>query len=209
MVHVEVDWRTRLLGVITNPSIAYILMLVGIYGLLLEGYHPGAVLPGVTGAICLLLALYAFQLLPVNYVGLGLILLGVALMIAEALAPSFGVLGFGGAIAFVLGSVLLMDIDVPGYGIHLGVIGGIAVSAVALLGITLLLLWRSRQARGVTGDDLMAGQTAQVLETNGAEGWAEIGGERWHVRAAQPLRVGQRVRVTGRTGLRLDVEPIE
>jgi membrane-bound serine protease (ClpP class) len=206
---IDPDWRMRLLAVITNPTVAYVLMLIGIYGLLLEGYHPGAILPGVTGAICLLLALYAFQLLPVNYVGLGLILLGVALMIAEALAPSFGVLGFGGAIAFVLGSVLLMDIDVPGYGINLGVIGGIAVSAVALLGITLFLLWRSRHARGVTGDDLMVGQTARMLETNDAEGWAEIGGERWYVRAAQPLRVGQSVRVTGRVGLQLDVEAID
>lgn len=202
------DWRMQLLAVITNPTVAYVLMLIGIYGLLLEGYNPGAILPGVTGAICLLLALYAFQLLPVNYVGLGLILLGVALMIAEALAPSFGVLGFGGAAAFVLGSVLLMDIDVPGYGINLGVIGGIAVTAVALLGITLFLLWHSRHVRVVTGDDLMLGRTAQVLEVAGAEGWAEVNGERWHVRAAQPLRVGQSVRVRGRDGLRLDVEPI-
>lgn len=206
---IDPDWRMRLLAVITNPTVAYVLMLVGIYGLLLEGYNPGAVLPGVTGAICLLLALYAFQLLPVNYVGLGLILLGVALMIAEAMAPSFGVLGFGGGIAFVLGSVLLMDVDVPGYAVNLGVIVGVAVTAAALLGVTLYLLLRSRRTRVVTGDDLIVGRTAVVLEASGGgvDGWVEVGGERWRVRAPVPLHAGQRVRVKARDGLTLNVEP--
>lgn len=204
------DWRMRLLAVLTNPTVAYILMLIGIYGLLLEGYHPGAILPGVVGAICLLIALYAFQLLPVNYVGLGLILLGIALMVAEALAPSFGVLGFGGASAFVLGSVLLMDIDVPGYGINLGLIAGIALSATALLAVTLYLLWRSRRVPVTTGADSLLGQTVRALDAivGNQEGWAELGGERWRVRSQRPLRLGQRARVTGRDGLRLDVEPI-
>ena len=106
---VETDWRTQLLAVITNPNVAYLLMLVGVYGLLLEGYNPGAVLPGVVGAIALLLALYAFQVLSINYAGLGLIVLGIALMIAEAFAPSFGALGVGGVLAFVIGSIILMD----------------------------------------------------------------------------------------------------
>ncbi|MEQ1439802.1 nodulation protein NfeD [Fontimonas sp. SYSU GA230001] len=206
---IDPDWRMRLLAVITNPTVAYVLMLIGIYGLLLEGYHPGAILPGVTGAICLLLALYAFQLLPVNYVGLGLILLGVALMIAEALAPSFGVLGFGGGIAFVLGSVLLMDIDVPGYEINVGVISGIALTALALLAATLYLLWRARRARVVTGDERMVGQIVRVLEAADGEGWAEVAGERWRIQAATHLRAGQSVRVSARNGLILTVVPIE
>ena len=206
---IEPDWRMLLLGVITNPTLAYILMLVGIYGLLLEGYHPGAVLPGVTGAICLLLALYAFQVLPVNYVGLGLILLGVALMVAEALAPSFGVLGFGGITAFVLGSILLMDIDVPGYGVDLGLIAGIAVSAAALMGLTLFLLWRARRAPVVTGSDALVGQLAEALEAFESEGWAGVNGERWRIRSGRPLRAGERARVTRVDGLLLHTEPVE
>lgn len=202
-------WRIELLAVLTNPTVAYVLMLIGIYGLLLEGYNPGAILPGVAGAICLLLALYAFQLLPVNYVGLGLILLGIALMIAEATVPSFGVLGIGGVVAFVLGSVLLMDVDVPGYAVNRGVILGIAVSAASVLGATLYLLWRSRRARVVTGEGGMLGQRVEALEAIDREGWVDFNGERWRVVTARPLRPGQKARVTGRTGLRLEVEPLE
>ena len=125
---VETDWRTQLLAVITNPNVAYLLMLVGVYGLLLEGYNPGAVLPGVVGAIALLLALYAFQVLSMNYAGLGLIVLGIALMIAEAFAPSFGVLGVGGVLAFVIGSIILMDTEAPGFQIARPLIGGMALA---------------------------------------------------------------------------------
>ncbi|MES0873829.1 NfeD family protein [Sinimarinibacterium thermocellulolyticum] len=205
---IEADWRIRLLSVLTNPTVAYVLMLIGIYGLLLEGYSPGALVPGIVGAISLLLALYAFQMLPVNYVGLALILLGVALMVAEALAPSLGVLGIGGAVAFVFGSILLMDADVPGYAVNLGVIAGIAVSAVALLGITLFLLWRARRAPVVTGDGGFAGQHAVALEAFESEGWVEFAGERWRVRTTHPLTKGQRVRVIRRDGLWLEVEPV-
>lgn len=202
-------WRIELLAVLTNPTVAYVLMLIGIYGLLLEGYNPGAILPGVAGSICLLLALYAFQLLPVNYVGLGLVLLGIALMVAEATVPSFGVLGIGGAVAFVLGSVLLMDVDVPGYAVNRGVIIGIAMSAVGLFGATLFLLWRARHARVVTGEGGMLGHNVEALEAIDREGWADFNGERWLVHTARPLRAGQKARVTGRTGLRLEVEPLE
>jgi membrane-bound serine protease (ClpP class) len=205
---IEPDWRMQLLAVITNPTVAYILMLIGIYGLLLEGYHPGAIVPGVTGAICLLLAMYAFQVLPVNYVGLGLILLGIVLMIAEAFAPTFGALGFGGIIAFVLGSIMLMDIDVPGYGVNRGLIFGIASSAAALMAMTLFLLWRARHSPVVTGDNVLVGQTAEILEPLQGEGWARIAGERWRVRSTMPLQAGERVRVVKVSGLTLDVEPI-
>ena len=204
---IEPDWRMKFLGIITNPTVAYVLMMIGIYGLLLEGYHPGAILPGVVGAICLLLALYAFQMLPVNYVGLALILLGVVLMIAEALAPSFGALGVGGLIAFVFGSIMLMDIEVPGYGVNLGMIFGIASAGALIMGFTLYLLWRSRGAPVVTGDSTLIGHAVEIDEPIEKEGWAWVAGERWHVRTRAPLQPGDRPKVTGMDGLTLIVEP--
>ncbi len=203
----EPDWRSRLLGVITNPTIAYMLMLAGIYGLLLEGYSPGAVLPGVTGAICLLLALFAFQLLPVNYVGLALILLGVILLISETLVPSFGALGFGGITAFVIGSIMLMDTEVPGYGVNLGVIAGIAISAAGLLVLMLTLLYRSRHAPPSTGKAVAIGHTVVVTEFADGSGWAKLGGERWQIACAQFLAPGDRARVVRVQGLTLQVAP--
>lgn len=205
----EPDWRMRVLAVLTNPTIAYVLLLVGIYGLLLEGYHPGAILPGVVGGIALLLALYALQLLPVNYAGLALIVLGVALLVAETYATTFGALGFGGIIAFVLGSVLLLDTDVPGFGINLGVIFGIALCAALLLALMLFLIWRARHAPVVTGSNAMIGQTAEVLETLSGEGWALVLGERWRVRCAVHLRAGALARVTRIDGLLLTIEPLQ
>ena len=205
----EPDWRMKFLSIITNPTVAYVMLLIGIYGLLLEGYHPGAILPGVVGAICLLLALFAFQVLPVNYVGLALILLGVVLMIAEALAPSFGAMGVGGLVAFVFGSIMLMDIEVPGYGVNRGIILGIASSAAAIMGVTIYLVWRSRRAPVVTGGAAIVGQFVETLEFQDGEGWAMLGGERWRVRSARPLAVGQRARVIRMQNLVLDVEALD
>lgn len=122
VVEYEADWRNRLLSVITNPNVAYILLLIGIYGLIFEFANPGAIVPGTVGAISLLLGLYALQLLPINYAGMGLILLGVALMVGEAFEPSFGILGIGGAVAFLFGSIILIETDVPGFGIDLSII---------------------------------------------------------------------------------------
>lgn len=204
---IEPDWRMKFLAIITNPTVAYVLLLIGIYGLLLEGYHPGAILPGVTGAICLLLALFAFQVLPVNYVGLALILLGVVLMIAEAFAPSFGVMGIGGLVAFVFGSIMLMDIDVPGYGVNRGIVIGIAVSGAGLMGLTLYLLWRARQAPVVTGEQTLLGHAVEVLEPIETEGWGWVAGERWKIRTRTPLKPGDRPRVVSMDGLTLVVEP--
>lgn len=204
---IEPDWRMHFLAIITNPTVAYVMLLIGIYGLLLEGYHPGAVLPGVVGAICLLLALFAFQILPVNYAGLGLILLGVVLMIAEAFAPSFGALGVGGVVAFVFGSILLMDIDVPGYDVNRGIISGIAAGAAGILGTTLYLLWRARRMPVVTGDHTLLGHTVEVMEPIETEGWGWIAGERWRLRTRVPLRPGDRPKVTAMDGLTLIVEP--
>ena len=201
------DWRMKFLAIITNPTVAYIMLMIGIYGLLLEGYHPGAILPGVVGAICLLLALFAFQVLPVNYVGLALILLGVVLMIAEVFAPSFGALGVGGLVAFVFGSIMLMDIDVPGYGVNLGLIFGIAAGGGLVMALTLYLLWRARGAPVVTGDRTLLGHAVEISEPIEHEGWGFIAGERWRVRSAVPLRPGDRPTVTAMDGLTLIVEP--
>lgn len=207
--HYEPGWRYEFLSIITNPTIAYVLMMIGIYGLLLEGYSPGAILPGTIGAISLLLALYAFQLMPVNYVGLLLIVLGIVLMIAEALAPSFGVLGFGGVAAFILGSVLLMDTDVPGYGVNLGLIVGIAVVSVVILGVTLYMLFKSRRARIVTGEEgTIDGRIAVVSSFSGNEGWVRVNGELWRAQCGEPLAAGDQVRVLRHDGLRFVVEPL-
>ena len=205
---IEPDWRDRLLSTLTNPTVAYLLMMAGIYGLLLEGYNPGAILPGTVGAICLLLALFAFQMLPVNYVGLALIALGLALMIGEAFAPSFGVLGVGGLAAFVLGSVFLMDTDVPGYGVHLGLIAGMAIVGAGVIGLSMVLFARSRRARVSAGSAMALAATVRVVEASGAQGWGLVNGERWRLQSTQPLTLDTSVRVIRTEGLTLYVEPI-
>jgi membrane-bound serine protease (ClpP class) len=204
---IEPDWRTAILAVLTNPTVAYILMLIGIYGLLLEGYHPGAILPGVVGAICLLMALYAFQILPINYAGLGLILLGIVLIVAETFVPSFGIMGIGGVIAFVVGSIMLFDSDVPGYDIPIAIIAAIATAASGLLLLIVVMLMRSRQRAVVTGSEAMTQEIAEALESFEREGWVQVRGESWRARSSRPVSKGQRVRVKGMEGLTLTVEP--
>jgi membrane-bound serine protease (ClpP class) len=205
---VEPDWRTRFLAVISNPTVAYMLMLLGIYGLIFEGYNPGAVLPGVVGAIALLLALFAFQILPVNYAGLGLIVLGVILMIAEFMVPSFGALGFGGIASFVLGSLILIDTDVPGFAVATSLIATIAtVASAALLGI----IWFAMRSRGrpvVSGAEEMTRERAAALEDFDHEGAVWSHGERWHARSKRPVHRGQALRVVAIDGLTLEVEPL-
>lgn len=202
--------RTRFLAIITNPTIAYLLLLAGIFGLLLEALHPGAMLPGIVGGICLLAGLYALQLLPVNYAGLALMALGVGLLVAEAVNPTVGALGIGGVISFVLGSVMLMNTGVPGYGVDLGVIIGIAVGAAALLALILWLVFRSRRSRRVTGDEAMLDEVAELLEPVNAGGaaWVMVRGERWQVRCETALPAGARVRIVRRQGLLLWVVPM-
>lgn len=201
------DWRTRFLSIITDPSLAYILVVVGIYALMFEFSNPGLVLPGVAGAICVLTALYAFHLLPVNYAGLALILLGIAFMAAEAFIPAYGSLGIGGLIAFVIGSVILIDTDLPSYGIPLALIGGVAVSSLAFLLLVAGIVFKNRHRPLVSGRDAFIGRSGEVLDDCTDEGWANIGGETWRVRCAVPLKAGQRIRVTGMSGLQLDVVP--
>lgn len=207
VVEFEPDWRTQLLTIITDPNVAYLLMLVGIYGLLLEGYNPGALVPGTVGAICLLLALFAFQVLPVNYAGLALMLLGVALMIAEGFVPSFGVLGLGGVAAFVFGSIILMDSDVPGFQVARGLIGGVAaVGGLTALGIIVMLM-RSRRRPVVSGAEGMVGEVGEALESFTGDGAILVEGERWRAFSTQPINKGDRVTVTGVRGLIVDIAP--
>jgi membrane-bound serine protease (ClpP class) len=202
------DWRTELLALITNPNLAYLLMLIGIYGLLLEGYNPGAILPGVVGAISLLLALFAFQVLSVNYAGLALIALGVLLIIAESFVPAFGSLGLGGIVAFVIGSIMLLDNDVPGFAIARPLIG-----AVALLGALLLLAiaryaMRARRRPVVSGAEGLLAETAEALESFAASGRVRVHGEIWNAVSREPVVAGQRLRILRIDGLTLAVEPI-
>jgi membrane-bound serine protease (ClpP class) len=204
---IEPDWRTELLAIITNPNVAYILMLIGIYGLILEFYNPGVIVPGVTGAISLLLALYAFHVLPINYAGLALLLLGIALMVGEAFVPSFGALGLGGTAAFVIGSVMLLETDVPGYGISWMLIGSIALVSSGLFLLVMILLVRARRRAVVTGPEEMIGSKGQVIEWNGHSGRVRVHGEVWRARATRMLHPGRRIRVADIDGLTLVVEP--
>jgi membrane-bound serine protease (ClpP class) len=204
---VEVDWRTRILGVITNPSIAYIMILLGIYALIFEFMNPGLILPGVVGAICLLLALYAFHLLPVNYAGLALILLGIAFMVAEAFLPAFGSLGVGGLIAFVIGSVILIDdTEVPGFEIPYALIAGVTVASAAFVFFVIGMAVRNRKRPVVSGREYLLGAAGEALEDFEREGWARVQGETWRVRSNAPVRRGDRLQVKAMDGLVLTVE---
>ena len=203
----EPDWRTRLLEVISNPTVAYILMLIGIYGLIFEGYNPGAIVPGVVGAISLLLALFAFQVLPVNYAGLALIILGVILMVSEFLVPSFGALGMGGIAAFVFGSVILIDADVPGFGVSVPLIFSIALTgALTLLGIVWLAA-KSRNRPVVSGVEEMMGASGEALQAFKTRGQVWVHNERWGARTESPIKKGQAIKVTKIDGLTLHVKP--
>ena len=203
----DADWRTNFLGVITNPSIALILMMIGVYGLLFEFAQPGMVAPGVIGALCLLIGLFALQMLPINYAGLGLIGLGIGFMVAEAFLPSFGALGIGGVIALVIGTVILLDTDTPGYGIPLSLVIAIAVLSLAFVAGVSALALRARRRAVVSGTETLIGASGVVVDASGTETWARIHGELWQVRGASRLASAQRVKVTGMDGLTLDVVP--
>ena len=203
----EPDWRTRFLSVVTDPSIAYILILLGIYALVFEFSNPGLVFPGVVGAICVLIALYAFHLLPVNYAGLALMLVGIAFMVGELFFPAYGSLGIGGAIAFVIGSVILVDTDVPGFGVPFSLVLGLAAGSAAFLFLVVGMALKGHRRPVVSGREELLGSTGQALEDFEQEGWARIHGETWRIRSAAPLKAGQRVRVIAMHGLLLEVVP--
>ena len=204
---VQPDWRTELLSLITNPNVAYLLMLIGIYGLLLEGYHPGAVVPGVVGAISLLLALFAFQVLSVNYAGLALIGLGVLLIVAETFVPSFGALGLGGIVAFVIGSVMLLDDGVPGFSIAWQLIGAMGLAGSLVLLAILSYAVRARRRPVVSGTEGLLREHAEALEGFERQGLVRVHGETWSATSRAPIHAGQRLRITKVHGLTLEVEP--
>lgn len=204
---IEPDWRNQLLSIITDPNVAYILMLIGIYGLIFEFSNPGALIPGTVGAISLLLALFAFQALPINYAGLALILLGVAFMIGEAFVPSFGALGIGGVIAFVIGSIILMDTDIPGYGVSLPLIAAIALVSSALFAIIIVMALKSRKKPIVSGQEELVGAMGEALQDIDGQGYIRLHGERWNAKTDSPVKKGDQVRVTKLDGLTVHVEP--
>jgi membrane-bound serine protease (ClpP class) len=205
---VEPDWRTNLLSLITNPNVAYLLMLIGIYGLLLEGYNPGAVLPGVVGAISLLLALFAFQVLSVNYAGLALIALGVILIVAESFVPAFGTLGLGGIVAFVIGSVLLLDREVPGFSIAWQLIAAMGLAGALVLLAIVSFAVRARRRPVVSGVEGLTRETAEAVEDFERHGLVRVHGELWSAVSSAPVRAGQLLRVRSVDGLVIQVEPI-
>jgi membrane-bound serine protease (ClpP class) len=193
---IEPDWRSRFLATITDPNIAYILLLIGIYGLIFEFYSPGIIFSGVIGAICLVLALYALHVLPVNYAGLGLILLGIAFMLAEAFVPAFGVLGIGGIIALVIGSIILLDTEAPGFGLSWTVIGAVAATSALLTFAIIGFAARAWRRPVVSGREAMVGASGRVVEWSGAQGMVRVHGELWQARADGPLAPGDAVTVT-------------
>jgi membrane-bound serine protease (ClpP class) len=201
----EPDWRTRVLGVITNPNLALLLMMVGVYGLLFEFMSPGALFPGVIGAISLLVGLYSLSMLPVGYAGAALLLLGLALMVGEAFAPSFGVLGIGGVLAFVIGATLLVDSDVPGLAISLPFVAAIAVVALGLGVVATRLALAARRRASHSGPDAMVGAPAQVLDWAATEGHVFAVGERWSAHGPAGLQPGQIVEIRAVRGLVVDV----
>ncbi|MGB5255896.1 MAG: nodulation protein NfeD [Woeseiaceae bacterium] len=204
----EPNWRIRLLGIISNPEIVLLLGLIGIYGLMYEGWNPGAIVPGVVGVICLLLAAYALQVVPVNYAGLALIFIGIALMVAEAFAPSFGALGIGGIAAFVFGSVMMFDSGIPGFGISLAFVIGVALLFAALIIWLIGFVLKLRRRGAVSGRESIVGGVATAMADFTGEGKVWLEGEAWHALSKVPIVKDQEVIVRAMDGLILEVEPL-
>ncbi len=209
LVRIETDWRHELLSVITDPSIAYGLLIAGIYLLMLEFYNPGILIPAVTGIICLLLGAYGLQMLPVNYAGLALIVLGIAMLILEVITPTYGVLGVGGVIAFVIGSIILVDSDLPGYQLPVAIIAGFTAATGGAAFFIVGAAVRARRGRVVAGTRAMVGGDALVLEAFQGEGTVRAFGELWQARTEVPLAAGATVRVVAVDGLVLRVAPVD
>lgn len=201
-------WHTRFLSIITDPNIAYLLMLVSMIGLFVEITHPGVLFPGIAGAISLLLALYAFNVLPVDLTGLLMIGLGVALMVAEAFVPAFGALGVGGIVAFAIGSLVLFEPGVPGFSLAVGTVVAATATVGAILLFVLSAVVRASVRRAVIGDGSPVGSIAQVESWTTSHGFVRVRGERWQARSDRTPRAGETVRIVARNGLILTVDPI-
>jgi membrane-bound serine protease (ClpP class) len=203
------DWRTELLVLITNPNVAFILLLIGVYGLILEFFNPGAVAPGLVGAISLVVALYALALLPINYAGAALVLFGIGLLIAETHIGAFGVIGVGGIVAFTVGALMMFPSRVPGFALSRAVVLGAAIGSGVLLLLAVAALFRSRKRPVVTGGEALIGATGEAVAWHGHEGRVRVAGEIWRARADAPLSGGSPVKVVRRDGLILLVETIQ
>jgi len=204
----EPDWHTQLLSFITNPNVAYILMLIGIYGLIFEFATPGTLIPGIVGTVSLMLSLYAFQVLPISYAGFALMFFGLALMIAEAFVPSFGILGLGGGLAFIIGSIFLMDTSAPGYGISPALVGTLGLLNLAFFAFVLGAVIQARKRPVMTGTEIMVGTKAVALEDFGSEGKVKTRGEIWQARSPVAVQAEQDLKITGTDGLVLLVTPL-
>ncbi len=203
----EPNWRIKILSAIANPEIVLLLGLIGLYGLMYEGWNPGAIVPGVVGIICLLLAAYALQVLPVNYAGLALIIVGVALMTAEAFAPSFGALGLGGIAAFAFGAIMMFDTGIPGFGISIAFVVTLA-AVFALLFIWLMsYLLKLRRRGAVSGKDSIIGGIGTAMQDFNGEGKVWLEGEAWAARSSVAIEKDQYIIVRSMIGLVLEVEP--
>src|SRR4029077_4898819 len=194
-------WRTELLAVVTNPNVALILMMIGIYGLIFEFLNPGTVAPGLVGGVSLLVALYALNLLPINYAGLALVLLGIVLMVAETHIGAFGAIGVGGIVAFVIGAIMMFPAEVPGLGLSIPVVAIVAVTTLGFFLLVLSMLVWSRRRAVVSGAEALRGAEGEAVSWQGTEGRVRIGGEIWRARGVGPLQPGARVKVVARDGL--------
>ncbi len=204
------DWRTDLLDIITNPNVAFLLIVFGAIGIIYECLHPGLFIPGVAGLIAFILGLFAMNVLPVNYTGLALLLTGIGLMVAEAFAPSFGALGLGGAISFAVGATMLIDSKDPTFGIDPYVIGGVTLTALVVLSILLAVALRAQKRPVVTGIEEMKAAVAEVVNWGSGKGEVRVAGELWSAIAASPdfiINPGDRVKILEIDGLRLIVQP--
>ena len=209
ILNFEADWKTKFLSIITDPNIAYMLLLIAIYGIFFELMNPGAIFPGVIGVISGVIALYALNMIPFNYAGLLLIILGIAFMVAEVFIMGFGILGIGGVLAFAFGSLLLFDADTLGSGVSIPLIIAFSLVSLGFFIFVLQFLIRSRSVKVVTGVDEMVGASAEVLELNDKGYRVRCHGEIWYADSNATLKIGQKVRVESLSGLVLHVNPIK
>ena len=207
IMRVAPDWRTELLATITDPNIALLLMMIGVYGLIFEFWSPGMVAPGLIGSICLLLALYALSVLPIDYAGAALVLLGIGLMVAEVHIGSFGALGVGGIIAFVIGAIMMFPSRAPGFTLSYSVVAVAALLSVAFFMFVIGMFLRARRKPIVAGHEALVGAEGEAVAWDDGEGRVRVQGEIWRARAKSPLQTGSRVKVVGRDGLVLIIEP--
>jgi len=205
---VEPDWKTRILAVITDPNVAYLLLLAGVYGLLFELYSPGAIIPGIVGIICLVLAFYALHLLPINSAGVVLIIVAIVLMVVELFTPSFGLIGAGAVGAFIVGSLMLFDTEVEGMAVSMPLLIALSVAGSSLFVATAILAARLRNRPVVSGREEMIGSSGEALASFAGTGRIHTHGENWQAHSNTPVSAGQQVRIIDMHGLTLEVEPM-